>query len=378
MKIWNVKELFMAPAWNGTNILKHPEVNAIFFNGLTWKGKPTKIFAWYGVPGIAKKKKVPGMVLVHGGGGTAYAEWVKLWNSRGYAAIAMDTCGGIPDIERRTGSGSWTRHDYSGPEGWGNFEQSDLPPGEQWMYHAVASAILGNSLLRSFVNVDPGKIGITGVSWGGVITCIAAGLDHRFAFAVPVYGCGFLDAKCVGLYDANIDKQKLSRWMKLWDPSTYLKNAHMPFLWLNGTNDPAFPLNAMQKSYRLTKGDKRICIRVRMSHSHGEVSEKPPEIMDFAEAVRKGGELSPLLKPISVRKGIASASFKTSRKIVKAEFNFTRASGYWKDRFWNTIPAELDAVRQTVSAKIPYAATTCFFNLFDESGLIFSSELSEK
>ena len=34
--------------------------------------------------------------LVHGGGGTAFADWVKLWNSRGYAAIAMDNCGSIP------------------------------------------------------------------------------------------------------------------------------------------------------------------------------------------------------------------------------------------------------------------------------------------
>ena len=45
------------------------------------------------------------MVLVHGGGGTAFAEWVKAWTSRGYAAIAMDTCGQIPKgIVRQVGT----------------------------------------------------------------------------------------------------------------------------------------------------------------------------------------------------------------------------------------------------------------------------------
>jgi hypothetical protein len=36
------------------------------------------------------------MVLIHGGGGTAFADWVRLWTGRGYAAIAMDLCGCVP------------------------------------------------------------------------------------------------------------------------------------------------------------------------------------------------------------------------------------------------------------------------------------------
>ena len=36
------------------------------------------------------------MVLVHGGGGTAFDAWVRAWVKAGYAAIAMDTCGALP------------------------------------------------------------------------------------------------------------------------------------------------------------------------------------------------------------------------------------------------------------------------------------------
>ena len=31
-----------------------------------------------------------------------------------------------------------------------------------------------------------------GVSWGGVITSTVMGIDSRFAFAIPTYGCGHM------------------------------------------------------------------------------------------------------------------------------------------------------------------------------------------
>ena len=61
---------------------------------------------------------------------------------------------------------------------------------DQWVYHAVASVVRANSFMRSLPDVDPERIGVTGVSWGGFLTCIAASIDDRFRFAAPVYGCG--------------------------------------------------------------------------------------------------------------------------------------------------------------------------------------------
>src|SRR4029077_4672256 len=63
---------------------------------------------------------------------------------------------------------------------------------DYWSYHAVAAVIRGVSVLASLPEVDPTRIGITGISWGGYTTCIVAGLDHRLRVAVPVYGCGFI------------------------------------------------------------------------------------------------------------------------------------------------------------------------------------------
>jgi cephalosporin-C deacetylase-like acetyl esterase len=156
------------------------------------------------------------MVLVHGGGGTAFADWVKLWVARGYAAIAMDLCGCLP----RKGKSGWERLPDGGPPGWGGFDQIDQPAGDQWTYHAVADVLLAHSLLRSYPEIDPEKIGITGISWGGYLTCIAASIDARFKFAAPVYGCGFLgdDSTWLGTFE-KMGKEKAAKWLGLWDPS---------------------------------------------------------------------------------------------------------------------------------------------------------------
>ena len=59
-------------------------VEPVWIEGEPWRGRPTRVFAWWGLPrGASAQRKVPAMVLVHGGGGTAFARWVKAWNDRG-------------------------------------------------------------------------------------------------------------------------------------------------------------------------------------------------------------------------------------------------------------------------------------------------------
>jgi len=246
----------------------------------------------------------------------------------------------------------------------------ELPPEEQWPFHAVSSVILGHSLLRSFPEVDPGRIGITGISWGGYLTCIAAGIDKRFAFAAPVYGCGFLGRPSVGLA-CESSRERFERWLSLWDPSLYLPNAKMPVLWVNGSNDFAFPMDSMQLSYGLTK-KRFLAIRVRMPHGHGGLGENPEEIRLMADHACKGGEAPASFKSQGMKQGTAWAKYKSSRPVKTAELNYTRALGHWTDRTWNTVPAEIKAGR--ISAALPKGTTVYYFNIFDECGRAASSE----
>lgn len=343
-------------------------LRAVLYDGPLYREKPTRVFAWIGVP--KAEGKVPGMVLVHGGGGTAFADWAKLWVSRGYAAIAMDLCGALP---RKPKSGGWERHPQGGPPGWGGFDRIDDPERDQWTWQAVAALTLGHSLLRAQEGVDPDRIGITGISWGGYLTCIAAGVDSRYRFAAPVYGCGFLgeDSTWLGTF-AKMGPEKSAAWLKLWDPSQYLGRAAMPMLWVNGTNDFAYPMGSHQKSYRLPPGERTLAIRVRMPHAHGGPGEKPEEIHAFANAIFKGG--APLAR--IVKQGVDGrrlwVDVDAKTPVAKAELNVTKDVGPWQKRTWETLPAALDGAR--ASAEAPEGVKAAYLNLVDARGLVVSGE----
>jgi len=126
--MWNIPLLQQPPAVYPAPQRHSPGVEALFYEGEPYRGHATRIFAWYGEPPESAGAKVPAMVLVHGGGGTAFAEWVRLWNSRDYAALAMDTCGALGDFPpERPGAPDRERHAHSGPPGWGGFEQMAEP-----------------------------------------------------------------------------------------------------------------------------------------------------------------------------------------------------------------------------------------------------------
>ncbi|MBI3857314.1 MAG: acetylxylan esterase [Planctomycetes bacterium] len=368
---WVLEALSKAPKTVEAEGFQVEGLKAVYYDGLPWKGNPTRVFAWIGLP--KAEGKVPAMVLVHGGGGTAFSDWAKLWTGRGYAAIAMDLCGSAP----RKAKQGWERHEQGGPPGWGGFDQIDVAEKDQWTHHAVADVILGHSLLRSFPEVDPDRIGITGISWGGYLTCISASVDSRFKFAAPVYGCGFLgdNSAWLGTFE-KMGREKADRWLKLWDPSQYLKQAKMPFLWVNGTNDFAYPLDSYQKSYRLPAIERTLAIRVRMAHAHGGPGEKPEEIHAFANALFKGGAPPAKITGQGLEKGGAWAMFSSKAPVVKAELTFTKDAGKWQARKWETQPARIEKDR--VSAALPEGVKVFYLNLFDDRDLVVSTEHVEQ
>ena len=71
---------------------------------------------------------------------------------------------------------------------------------------------------------------------------------------MPVYGCGFLheNSALEGAADG-FSSERRDRWVNAFDPSNYLPGVKCPILFLNGTNDFAYPLDDYQKSYQLVK-----------------------------------------------------------------------------------------------------------------------------
>lgn len=373
---WQLKELSKTPqSWEAPS--PEPDVKAVWIAGPDYRGKATRAFAYYGIP--PGSGKAPGMVLLHGGGGTAFAEWVRLWNREGFAAIAVDTVGTVPEkATSPTMNPARKRHEFAGPAGWGDFQNIDSPETDQWGYHAVAVSILAHSFLRAQPGVDPKRIGVTGISWGGYLTSIVASVDRRFRFGIPVYGCGFLSEDSAWLKEfAKLGPERTEKWVRLWDPSAYLRFGKRPMFWINGTNDFAYVMPSWQKSYRLARGERLLSLQVRMPHNHVD-GARPAEIFAYAKSKLTGGP--PLIR--IQKQGMAGdeawAVVRRGVLPVKAELCFTRDTGKWQERKWETAPAAVDVRRRRVTGRIPSEARVYYLLLVDERGLMVSSEHAER
>jgi dienelactone hydrolase len=370
---WDMQKLSVAPQMYPAGDFHAQGVRSLFFEGLQWKGRPTRVFAWYGVPPHKEGEKLPAMVLVHGGAGTAFASWVRMWNERGYAAIAMDTCGSLPNRDDQPAT-KFKHDDMGGPPCY-EWDQINWPIEDQWQYSAVADVILANSLLRSFPEIDPSRIGFTGISWGGYLTEIIASVDTRFRFGATVYGCGFLGEDSAWVPEfKKMKPEDAEKWLALWDPSVYLPHITMPLLWVDSTNDQSYPMDSLHKSYLLPKGPRTLSTHVRMEHSYAP-AEPPEEIHAFADYYLKSGP--PLVSIDAVKRtgDRVTVKYEAETPVSKAVLNYTLDSTEWSKRLWAEAPAELDTARHTVKATLPAGVTAFYIDVIDTHGLIVSSVL---
>lgn len=361
---------------------KKESVWSLFYEGEKFKGRQTEVFAYYASPatlsGIKKsKEKYPAIVAVHGGGGTAFAVWVRDWAKKGYAAIAMDLGGAkpLPEKEQKYPWSTNSNHLLNGaPDDTDvhKFYSIDKDFSEQWQFHAVSNIIRAHSLIRSFSEVDTSKTAVTGISWGGYLTNIIAGIDHRFKAAIPIYGCGFLQEKSAWLsHFDSLGLENSKKWIKLWEPSAYVGNTQMSMLFINGTNDFAYHAESWQKTVDLVPHAKQLFI-YEMKHNH-ERGAEPAEIEHFFKKVFDGKEIKPSLgTPRMIGKWF-EAYIKNGEGIQKAQFIYTEDTVKNKERKWEVSPAAIKGNSLIVEAS--HDIKLAYFLVTDAKGMRYSSPL---
>lgn len=369
---WDLAALSDPPAFQWLD--DDGPMRSLLYAGEPFKGRNTRVFAYVATP--AGAGPWPGVVLVHGGGGTAFAEWATLWASRGYAAIAMDLAGSRPEPGSNTKQ-TTVRLSDGGPDQQApdKFDTIATPSlDDDWPYHAVANVIRAHSLLRSLPDVDPDRTAITGISWGGYTTCIAASLDNRFRAAVPVYGCGHLRDNSCWLGDfERLGPEHAARWARLYDPAAYLPACRVPIFFVNGTNDFAYPLDSFMKSHAdVRHAARNVRIQVDMPHGHPE-GWAPPEIAAFIDAAVLGGPALPLVEMPAVDDRVARCRVTAGVPVVTASLVYSTAPGPINKLAWQTVPAEVTADGELVAPKPPENARAFFFTATTPTGLQVSS-----
>jgi dienelactone hydrolase len=249
----------------------------------------------------AKRKQLPAIVYVcgHSGRGrdgnkTAFQDHGYWFANNGYVCIVLDTLqlGEIPGVHHGTYGRAWGHL-----KSWGLEVPSPplpvspsplLPTGADstafrpWWWSAgytpagveCWNGIRAIDYLLTRPDVDPDKIGVTGISGGGAATFWIAAADDRVKVAVPVSGMSDLESYVKNkVVNGHCDCMFLYNTYQ-WDWTTIAALvAPRPLLFANSDKDSIFPMD----------GNRRIIAKLRDCYKmHGT-----PDLVD--EYVSPGG-----------------------------------------------------------------------------------------
>ncbi len=312
--MWNTDELFKRTVEIKDEKDLSGGIRSFKFKSEPYADKPeTWVYAALGMPDeneYAKPKNgYPAVVLVHGGAGYVFTEWITYWTDKGFAAIAVDMFG---NMLNDAGQKTYNPEGGAGERDGMNFDDPDDEK-NSWTYHSVTNVILAHNLLIANENINADQIGITGISWGSTIVEIVSAVDKRFNAFAPVYGSGYLYEDSLWVdRKGEFGKEKRDEWIEKYDPSSYLEYSTKPILFVSGIDDNCFNVVNRTRSYGLVKG--KAFFSQRSDLPHGNSWEKTYEIYAFFLHVLLGQDtLSDVNPETKIENGRIYFGFKTQK-----------------------------------------------------------------
>jgi cephalosporin-C deacetylase-like acetyl esterase len=231
------------------------------------------------------KGKLPAILYVCGhanrgrdGNKSAHQDHGFWFANNGYVCLVLDTLqlGEIPGVHHGTYGVPWNHLGKYGIKDKGGVEN-------RWWWHSAGytpagvecwNGVRAIDYLLTRPEVDPDKVGVTGISGGGAATFWIAAADDRVKVAVPVSGMSDLESYVKNkVVNGHCDCMFLYNTYQ-WDWTTIAALvAPRPMLFANSDNDPIFPMD----------GNRRIIAKLRDCYQmYGK-----GELVD--EYVSKGG-----------------------------------------------------------------------------------------
>lgn len=309
--------------------------NTAFPKPLKEKTK-AEFFAYIGIPSTPMPKGgYPGIVLIHGGGGTAFPGYTKMWVDKGFVVISLDwyNCKPVPK-HKDTPTNS--------------IDECDPFPGGRRQDHIsnVANMAVAHSLLRSLKEVNPEKTAFVGLSWGSWYGTMLASLDHRFNGGVLIY-CG----------DRKYHKKIFN--------GRFVHAAKIPLYWVVSTHDQNVNLRTLKDSFKTCPTIDTKSIVIELPHSH--IGFEFDSCFRMAKHYTTKEEPSlPKLSDMKVNRNVATCKILSSGKgIKKAVLCYTNDDKQPKYhlRKWSTVPAEIKG--DTITAKVPAGAYMYYISAYE-------------
>ena len=277
-KYWNFQELSAVPSFREVPFpeAQSEKLRPLLVSGKGPGGTNAEFFVYYAVPeGKAPAAGWPGVVLVHGGGGTAFPRWIREWQDLGFAVIAMDWYNQYP----APGIALSNKTDLA---------RVPLPGGKRQDHVAnVANMVLSHSLLRSFPEVDAGHTLFVGLSWGSWYGGCVAAVDSRFRGAIMIYCCDYKENKSTIV------------------TGRFLHAAKVPMWWSVSTNDQNVTPDTSNAGFEECARFDGCSIVNRLPHSH--IGFSFPSVHKMARYYGGVGKRLPNLGEVALKDGVARA-----------------------------------------------------------------------
>jgi len=253
------------------------------------------------------EKKRPAVILLHGTGGNqdGMVPWLTELANRGFFAIAID---GRYHGNRAGGAKGADAYNAAIVRAWRS--KPGEPQEHPFYYDTCWDVMRTIDFLQTRHDVDPDRIGLLGISKGGIETWLTGAVDDRVKVAIPAIGVQSfrwgLDhdryharaatigaASRAAAEDLGHDKVDAEVCRALWDklipgitdrfdgPSMLRLFAGRPLLILNGETDPNCPIegaelafDAARKAYAAAGAEEKLKILVAKGSGHTVTDEQ--------------------------------------------------------------------------------------------------------
>ena len=246
---WSVSDLLAPPRYrqNPYTDSDFPGLQALLVEGRGPNGTNAEFFVYYAKPdGPVPEGGFPGVLLVHGGGGTAYPNYVQDFVKDGFAVLALDWYNQRPAPALTNVPPSQT-----------TVPRVPLPGGKRQDHVAnVANMVLAHSLLRSFPEVNAARTVYVGLSWGSWYGSCVTAIDNRFKGACMIYLCD------------RHPNAKADPALPIFVKGPFHKSMKVPSWWISWSRDPNGVPETLQAAWEACPCENGRTIVHNLGHSH--------------------------------------------------------------------------------------------------------------
>lgn len=340
-----------------------------------------RVVAYYGFP--VGGNKLPAIMHLHGGGQNAMAEYVRFFAQRGYACLSVNWGGRPLEGKLENGRTDWgpLRYNQNADDIGSVYNLEPNGRANSW-YHWAMVGRRGLTFLEQQPEVDAGRVGMFGVSMGGQLTWLIAGMDHRLRCASSVFGLALLHEPLPGIagseYVPALKDKPL--WRTALDPIAYAPRIHCPFFYLGVTNDIHGRMDMIDRTLRTMPADHWQTYALHMNHRVGLAEARALE--RWMDCWLKDGAAWPRSPELRLDSDSSLGTMRAHLALpdspgVRDVTMHYSADPFPQSRFWRTITPDRGPGGWT--AALPLTTTAqglqAFANVHYQSGLTLSTPL---